>query len=219
MQTLVHQDEPLTRSAFLLAFDLRKQKLVNRGRLGYLLRAAALAELLLAGHLADDAGKARAVSPPKAREGSLHAALWKDINASRPRSWGRWISKEHAQAFRLVRDDLAAARLIRVERRRILLFPIEHITPRKPYVSRRLTERVGRALRSGRPVARVDGGVRVLAALSASAGLKTVMPSRGESRLREDRIHHLSMPVEPIATALRKTVEAATGAHTHGGGG
>ncbi|PZG14002.1 GPP34 family phosphoprotein [Nonomuraea aridisoli] len=215
METLVHQDEPLTRSAFLLAFDLRKKKLVSRGYLGYLLRAAALADLLLAGHLADEAGKARAVSPPGAGAGSLQAALWEQIHTSPPRPWRRWVRKDHAQAFRLVRDDLTAARLIRVERHRILLFPIERITLRKPYVSRRLTERVSRALRGGRPVARLDDGVRVLAALAAAAELKTVMPPARE--LRKDRIHHLSLPVEPITTALRQTVEAAKGAQSAAG--
>ncbi|MFD0662289.1 GPP34 family phosphoprotein [Thermocatellispora tengchongensis] len=64
METRVKQGESLARSAFLLAFDLRKGKLTQRGGLGYLLRAATLAELLLAGNLEDDSGKAR-VSPPR----------------------------------------------------------------------------------------------------------------------------------------------------------
>ncbi|MFG2075694.1 GOLPH3/VPS74 family protein [Nonomuraea maritima] len=213
-----HQGEPLTRSAFLLAFDLRKERLVDRGLLGYLLRATALAELLLAGHLADEAGKVRAVSPPPAAAGPLHAAVWEQIDTSPPRTWRRWISKDHTDAFRLVRDELETARLIRVERHRVLLFPVERITPRKPYVSRRLVERVGRALHDGLPVSRVDADVRVLAALTASARLRTVLAARQGSRPRKDRIAHLSTPVEPIATALRKVVAAARAAHSTGEG-
>jgi hypothetical protein len=69
METQVKQGESLTRSTFLLAFDLRKEKLTQRDVLGYLLRAAALAELLLAGNLADESGKARARTAPAAEPG------------------------------------------------------------------------------------------------------------------------------------------------------
>jgi hypothetical protein len=209
METRVKQGESLTRSAFLLAFDLRKEKLTQRGELGYLLRAATLAELLLAGNLADESGKARALTAPAAEPGSLRAVVWEQISNSPPRSWRRWVQKDHGKAVRVVRDELEAARMISVERRRILLFPLERITPRKAYLSRRLAERVGRAIRGGQPVGRLDEDVRVLAALATAARLKTVVPSWRETRLRRDRIQQLSVPVEPIATALRKSVEAA----------
>jgi hypothetical protein len=216
METRVKQDESLTRSAFLLAFDPGKQKLTQWGELGYLLRAAALAELLLAGNLADESGKARALTAPAAEPGSLRAVVWEQIANSPPRSWRRWVQKNSGKAVRVVRDELAAARLISVERRRILLFPVERITPRKAYLSRRLAERVGRAIRGGQPVGHLEEDVRVLAALAAAAGLKTVVPSWRETRLRPDRIQQLSAPVEPIVTALRKSVEMAKS--SYGGG-
>ncbi|MEV0235845.1 GPP34 family phosphoprotein [Nonomuraea sp. NPDC050786] len=212
METQVKQGESLTRSAFLLAFDLRKQKLTQRSELGYLLRAATLAELLLAGNLADESGKARARTAPAAEPGSLRAAVWEQISNSPPRSWRRWVRKDTGKAVRVVRDELAAARLISVERHRILLFPVERITLRKAYLSRRLAERVGRAIRGGRPVGHLDEDVRVLAALATAAQLRTVLPSSRETRLRQDRIQQLSAPVEPIATALRKSIEAVRAA-------
>ncbi|MEV4286352.1 GPP34 family phosphoprotein [Nonomuraea bangladeshensis] len=208
------QSESLTRSAFLLAFDLRKDRLTERGALGYLLRAAALAELLLAGNLADESGKARALTAPAVEPGSLPAVVWEQIANSPPRSWRRWVQKDHGKAVGVVRDELAAARLINVERRRVLLFRVERITPRKAYVSRRLIERVGGAIRGGRPVGRLDDDVRVLAALATAARLGTVVMSRRETR--PDRIQQLSAPVEPIATALRKSVEAARAAYSAG---
>ncbi|MGW2150781.1 GPP34 family phosphoprotein [Nonomuraea bangladeshensis] len=208
------QSESLTRSAFLLAFDLRKDRLTERGALGYLLRAAALAELLLAGNLADESGKARALTAPAVEPGSLPAVVWEQIANSPPRSWRRWVQKDHGKAVGVVRDELAAARLISVERRRVLLFRVERITPRKAYVSRRLIERVGGAIRGGRPVGRLDDDVRVLAALATAARLSTVVASRRETR--SDRIQQLSAPVEPIATALRKSVEAARAAYSAG---
>lgn len=214
METRVKQGESLTRSAFLLAFDLRKGRLTQRGVLGYLLRAAALAELLLAGNLADESGKARALTAPAAEPGSLPAVIWEQISSSPPRSWRRWVQKEHGKAVGVVRDELAAARLISVERRRVLLFPVERITPRKAYLSRRLIERVGGAIRGGRPVGRLDDDVRVLAALATAARLSTVVPSMRETR--PDRIQQLSAPVEPIATALRRSIEAARSSYSAG---
>uniref|UniRef100_UPI003F499E7C GPP34 family phosphoprotein n=1 Tax=Nonomuraea bangladeshensis TaxID=404385 RepID=UPI003F499E7C len=214
METRVKQSESLTRSAFLLAFDLRKDRLTERGALGYLLRAAALAELLLAGNLADESGKARALTAPAVEPGSLPAVVWEQIANSPPRSWRRWVQKDHGKAVGVVRDELAAARLISVERRRVLLFRVERITPRKAYVSRRLIERVGGAIRGGRPVGRLDDDVRVLAALATAARLSTVVASRRETR--SDRFQQLSAPVEPIATALRKSVEAARAAYSAG---
>ncbi|GAA2214640.1 hypothetical protein GCM10009850_101050 [Nonomuraea monospora] len=217
METPVKQDETLTRSAFLLAFDLRKERLTNRGELGYVLRAAAMSELLLEGSLADEAGKARAVrEPADAGTGSLRAIVWEQISGSPPRSWRRWVAKDPAKAVRAVRDELAADRLIRVERHRVLFFPVERIVPRKAYLSRRLAERVGRAIRGGQPVGRVDQDVRVLAALAAAAGAKAIL-GRGEARRYRHRIEQLAAPVEPIATALRKSLESRRQSGAAGG--
>jgi hypothetical protein len=127
------------------------------------------------------------------------------------------VQKDTGKAVRLVRDELAAARMISVERRRILLFPVERITPRKPYLSRRLAERVGRAIRGGQPVGHLDEDIRVLAALAMAVRLKTVVPSWREPRPRRERIQQLSAPVEPIATALRKSIEAAKAGASGGG--
>ncbi|MFD0662290.1 GPP34 family phosphoprotein [Thermocatellispora tengchongensis] len=135
--------------------------------------------------------------------------VWEQISNSPPRSWWWWVQKHNGKAVRVVRDELAAARVISVERRRILLFPVERIRLRKTYLSRRLAERVGGAIRGGRPVGHLDQDVRVLAALATAARLKTVVPSWREMRLRQDRIQQMSAPVEPIATALRKSVEAS----------
>ncbi|AQZ69337.1 hypothetical protein BKM31_54780 [[Actinomadura] parvosata subsp. kistnae] len=209
METPVKQDESLPRAAFLLAFDLRKERLANRGELGYLLRAAALAELLLEGSLADESGKARAVRPPAgAPKGSLRTLVWEQVSASRPRSWRHWVGKDHAKTVRLVRDELAADRLVKVERHRVLFVPVERVVPRKAYLTRRLAERVGRAIRGGGSVERLERDVRVLAALAAAARMKDVL-GRREAHLRRQRIEQLAAPVEPVTTALRKSIEAA----------
>ncbi|MCF6470326.1 GPP34 family phosphoprotein [Nonomuraea sp. MG754425] len=217
METTVKQDETLTRAAFLLAFDLRKERLANRGVLGYLLRATTLAELLLAGDLADDSGRARAVTAPAgAGPKSLRAIVWEQISASPPRPWRHWVGKDHTKAVHLVRDELAADRLIRVERHWVLVFPVQRIVPRKAYLSRRLAERVGRAVRGSRPVARVERKLGALAALAVTARLKGVVDER-EAHLHRDRIRQLATPVEPIVTALHKNIETAQYMKTSGG--
>ncbi|SDK23076.1 GOLPH3/VPS74 family protein [Nonomuraea jiangxiensis] len=214
-RTRAERGESLTKAAFLLAFDLRKEKLVNRRELGYLLRAAALAELMLGGNLADESGKVRAVSAPAGSD-PLRSAVWEQIANSPPRSWQHWIGKDRTQAYRLVRDELAADRSIRVERHRVLVFRVERITLRRPYVSRRLAERVGRAVRGGRPVGHLGSDVRVLAALASAARLKTIPPARDRHHQKE-RIATLSEPIETITTALRKAIDAARRAATSGG--
>jgi hypothetical protein len=205
--------ESLPESVFLLAFDLRRERLVGRGGLGYLLRAAALAELLTHGNLADDSGRPRTAVTP-AGAGALQAALWERIENSPPRSWRHWITKDRALAFRLVRDELEQARLISVERRG--MFRTTRIAPRRPYLSRRLAERVAQAVRGGRPVHRLEQDVRVLAALTAAAQLRAVLPAREWSGHRR-RIEALSAPVEPVAAALRASLAAGTWAATSGG--
>jgi hypothetical protein len=60
----------------------------------------------------------------------------------------------------------------------LLLFPVERITPRQAYLSRRLAERAGRAIRGGQPVGHLDEDVRVLAALATAARLKTAARTR-----------------------------------------
>ncbi|GII94167.1 GOLPH3/VPS74 family protein [Sinosporangium siamense] len=197
--------ESLAESAFLLAFDLRKERLAGRRSLGHLLRAATLAELLLGGHLSDESGKARAVTPP-VDPSPLQAAVWKQIATSPPHSWQRWIGKDASLAFRLVRDGLEAARLIRVERHRVLLIPVKRYTPRRPYLSRRLAERVVAAVRGGRPVSHLAREVRLLAALAGAARMTVVLPAREWSR-HGKRIEELSAPVEPVTTALRKALQ------------
>ncbi|WP_283135912.1 GPP34 family phosphoprotein [Rhizohabitans arisaemae] len=213
----MNQGESLTQSAFLLAFDLRKGELTQRIELGHLLRATALAELLLAGNLADESGKARALTAPAAEHGALRAMVWEQVSDSKPRSWYRWVH-DNGTAVLMVRDELAAARVINVERRRVLLFPVERITLREESPARSLAERVGRAIRGGRPVADLDEDIRVLAALAAAAQLESVLPSGREARPLRDRIRQLSAPIEPITTALRQCAEAARTAAASGYG-
>lgn len=203
----MNKPDSLAANLFLLAFDLRKERLISRQELGYFLRAACLAELLMTGHLVDKSGKAMVGTPPV---GLLPAptAVWEKIAEAPPRSWRRWISADRKLAFDLARDELAAAGVIKVEHRRLLgLFPSTRITPRQPYVARRLQEQVDRAIRGGQPVTRIDPTIRTLAALAGAGELRAVL-SWTERRRYKARLTQLAEPIEPITTALRRAIAA-----------
>src|SRR3982074_3643993 len=59
---LMKPPESLPSELFLLAYDTRKRRLTARAQLGYVVRAAALADLLR-GNLVDESGKAQAATP------------------------------------------------------------------------------------------------------------------------------------------------------------
>jgi hypothetical protein len=85
--------ESLPARLYLLAYDTKKNRVTARSQLGLVLRAAALADLYLAGRVTDENGKVR--------------------------SWRGWIA--HGQpAVRTVRAQLEAGRIIRVKHRMIL---------------------------------------------------------------------------------------------------
>ncbi|TVT30747.1 GPP34 family phosphoprotein, partial [Amycolatopsis rhizosphaerae] len=187
---------------FLLTYDARRDRFTARAELGYLLRAAALADLVLRGHLADESGKAWPVKPFTGADPVL-SELWGRITGAPPRSWRRRLGPGRRQAIRSVRDQLAEAGLIGLEPRRALgLIPYSKVTVRDQASVRSLGERVGRAIRGGEPAVRVAPDCAVLAALAASAGLRVVL-KLGERRRYRQRLAELGRPVEPICTALR----------------
>jgi hypothetical protein len=198
---------------YLLAYNTEKRRMTAAGHLGYILRAAALTDLLLAGALADNAGKARAL-PGRAVADPLLAAVHEQIAASRPRSWRRWVSRRHGRMKRDVRDRLAAEGWIRVEPRRILgIVPMAAVTVRDPRVVKRLASMVSAALRD--PVGQVDPRDAALVALAAAGELKTVLP-RARRRQHKERIARLSERVGPVPKALRKAIQAAQAAAAAG---
>jgi Golgi phosphoprotein 3 (GPP34) len=77
--------ESLPARLYLLAYDRRRQRLTARTQLGYVLRAAALADLELRGNLTDQDGKARVAGDRVVADPVLDAVL-QEIAGSRPRS-------------------------------------------------------------------------------------------------------------------------------------
>jgi hypothetical protein len=188
---------------FLLAYDLKKQRLApSGGRLGYVLRAAALTELFLDGRLTEERRKPKPDTP-----GEDPYGLVAQIAASRPRSWQYWVRKDSKAMVRTIRDELAVAGYIRVRHRKVLgLFPSEQITVKDPRVVKTLWGGASSALR-GRPVAHVHSYDAAAVALAAAGELKTVLPGP-DRRRHKRRIEELTARSGPAAPAVQKVIKA-----------
>ncbi|GAB3574355.1 GPP34 family phosphoprotein [Amycolatopsis endophytica] len=209
--------DSLAGQLFLLAYDTKKQRLVSRSELGYALRAAALADLVLGGYLVDERGKAAPAGPAPALDPVLEEIL-AEIGGTSPRSWKRWVGRHRHTMVPAVREQLAADRVIRVESSRVLgLFPVHRVTLRHPHEVRRVSEEVRRVVRGGQPTFRVEARLGALCALAGAAELRTVL-SRAERRQYKTRLAELGRPVEPVITALRKAIQAQRAAAASGGG-
>lgn len=207
--------DTLPAQLYLLAYDPRKRRIAGNLEFPYLIRAAALTDLLLSGRIRDESGKPWAVpNAPPVRDPVL-ADLLQKIADSRPRSWQRWIREDAKATLRAVRDGLETGRWVKVELRRpFLIFSRTLVHVRDPRVPKRLAGRVRAALSA--PLSRVDDRDAALVALAASGGLKTVLSPR-QRRANKSRIKAFQERGGPAGTALRKLIQslhiaAATGA-------
>lgn len=201
--------DTLPQRMYLLACSPSKGRARAGGHLGKLIRAAALADLYLNGHLTDDRGKAVVDVRHPCRDPYLETVL-EEIAASRPRKWQHWVGRRGTAAYRAVRDQLAADGWIRLERRKILgLFPYSHITQRDPRVRRHLVSRISTTLRT--PLSQIDPADAALVALAAASDLRIAL-DRSTRRTNKRRITDLTTRTGPAAPALKKSIAAANAA-------
>ncbi|GAA4152187.1 GOLPH3/VPS74 family protein [Actinomadura keratinilytica] len=200
---MVRVPESLPARMYLLAYDLKRRRMpYTGGRLGYVLRGAALAELYLDGRLVEERQGPRPGTP-----GDDPYGLVAQISASRPRSWHYWVRKDSRAMVRRVRDELAAGGWIRVRERRMLgLFTARQVEVKDPRVVKTLWGGASSALQ-GRPVAHVNSYDAAAVALAAAGELNTVLP-RPERRRHRRRISELSARTGPAAGAVRRVVRA-----------
>jgi hypothetical protein len=193
---------------YLLAYDTRRQRMTARSELGFVLRAGALTDLMLTGHLTDEGGRARAMTAEYPGDPLLDAVL-QQIAGSRPRSWQHWVSTGARRFPRQVRDQLAAQGHVRLDPHRVLgLFPSTKVSVRDTRVVKRLAATVSATLRNGRPVSTLPPRDAALVALAAAGELQVVLP-RPVRRAGKQRIEELSTVTGPVPRALRKAIAAA----------
>jgi hypothetical protein len=191
---------------YLISWDPDRRRFTGSGERDLLLRAAALADLVLAGVLRDADGRAVVVPGARPPADPFLAEVFAQVAArERPRRWQTWVNHRSGRATRLVRDRLAQARWVAVEPRRLLgIIPADRVTARDPRAVRRLIDAAAATLRAPR-VDTVPETDAAAAALAAAAGLRTVL-SRKEARARKERISALGERIAPVPTALRKAV-------------
>ncbi|TDC45162.1 GPP34 family phosphoprotein [Actinomadura sp. KC345] len=211
---MVNVPESLPARMFLLAYDLKKQRMGKGGaQLGYVLRAAALTELYLDGRLGEERRK-----PVPGTPGEDPYGVLAQITESRPRSWQHWVRKDTKAMVGRVRDELARGGWIRVRTRRVMgLFPRQEIIVKDPRVVKSLWGGASSALR-GRPVAHVNSYDAAAVALAAAGELKTVLPG-SDRRRHKRRIQELTARTGPAANAARKVISQQRAAAANAGGG
>jgi Golgi phosphoprotein 3 GPP34 len=203
--------ETLPGELFLLAYDTRKKRLTNRSQLGYILRAGALNELYLRGHLVDADGKAQAAKKSTGLDSVLTGVL-EQVSASSPKKWQHWVRKDPRAMFHAVRDQLAADRVIKVEPYRVLgIFPATRVTLRQPQVASRLASKVGSIARGRQPLSRVGAHDTALTALITASDIKVTVSGK-DRRENKKTITQLTAAAGPVAPALRRVIKEANAA-------
>jgi hypothetical protein len=202
--------ESLPARLYLLAYDTEKNRMTAQAQLGLVLRAAALADLYLAGRVSDDNGKARAAGGRRPAGDPLLDELLQQLAEHRPRSWQGWIA--HGQhTARTVRAQLEAAWWLRVERRRILPDRVE-LLDRVPV--QRYADELRAALR--RPASLAEPRTAAVLALAARGEVANVI-SRAERREYQQSLDELAASTGPIADALRKAWRVKKAQQSGGG--
>jgi Golgi phosphoprotein 3 (GPP34) len=189
--------ESLPARLYLLAYDTGKNRVTAQSQLGLVLRAAALADLYLAGRVTDENGKVRAAGDGRPTGDPLLDEVLQQLAEHRPRSWQGWIA--HGQpAVRTVRAQLEAGGCIRVGHRRILPDRVELLDPG---AVQRYGDEVRAELR--RPASRTEPRTAAVLALAARGEVATVI-SRSERREYRQYLDELAICTGPVADALRK---------------
>jgi hypothetical protein len=197
---------------FLLALDPHRRRLTARNEVGPMLRAAALVDLQLTGHLTDDDGRPAARDARPVADPVLESVRQQVATGPR-RRWKHWVRRDARRIIWAVRDQLVDARLIQTESYRFLgIIPAQRIWVADPLVVPRITAAIDTTLAAGRPV---DDRDAALVALTAAAQLKRVLPWT-RRRAERERIDQLTARTGPVPGALRAVLRDQRAAASSG---
>ncbi|GJF31557.1 hypothetical protein KNE206_42570 [Kitasatospora sp. NE20-6] len=193
-------------AAYLLAFDTRAQLLQDRTRAGFLVRAAALAELAHRGAAAENgAGRVQVVSAAPTGDRVLDALLAE--LGERPRTWKSWIKRSRDDTLEAVEERLTVLGVMTMADR----VPHGPVTPHRavamddPREALDLQLRVAELVRGSAPIAEAPFADAVLAALAAHGHLRLVL-SRHDRKAHAGRITTLTDRITDHAPGLARAV-------------
>jgi hypothetical protein len=193
--------------AYLLCFDPQRARLAGQWQRGYLLRTAALADLIGRGHLADVDGKPHLTGrTPGPRDAALRA-VWEDLSDRPPGSWGAAITRRPGPLDTALRDQLAADGYIRITRPPSR-FRRARIELRDPRVRGRLSAALRTALRGPEPVDRIDPRDRTVLVVLALGEIRHAIP-RTAARENNRRITTAVEASAPLGGALKHVLRNA----------
>jgi hypothetical protein len=205
--------DSLPQRIFVLAYDPDKGRVRMGTNLGAMLRAAALADLYLNGHLTDERGRA-AVDVRHPCHDPVLQALLAEIAGSKPRKWHSWVGRRQNATVSAVRRQLSDRGWVRLQPHRVLgLFPTTKVTIRDPRVRKELLGRVNGALK--KPSHRIDPADAALVAIVAAGDLSLVL-DRKTRRAYKRRVEELIELTGPVGPALRKSIRDAASASAGG---
>lgn len=201
--------DSLPQRIFVLACRPDKGRVGMGAHVGMMLRAAALADLYLGGHLIDERGRA-VIHVRSPRHDPVLDAILEEIARSKPRRWQHWIDRRQGATFRAVGQQLGDRGWAHLQPHRFLgLFPTMRVTIRDSSVREELLRRVNAALNE--PIDSLDPADATVVAIIAAGGLTSVLDGRTR-RANKHRIRQLTEHSGPIVPALRAAInDAASG--------
>ncbi|WP_406193821.1 GPP34 family phosphoprotein [Kitasatospora sp. NBC_01560] len=181
-------NRPLHLAAYLLAFDTQAGALQDRARAGFLLRAAALAELAHRGAAVEDAdGRVRVAEAGPTGDAVLDALLAELGTAAR--TWKSWIKRDRDDTLEAVEQRLAVLGVLTVTDRDPYgpVVPQRAVAMTDPREALDLQARIAELVRGSGPVGGASFAEAVLAALAAHGHLRLVL-ARQDRRAHAGRV-------------------------------
>jgi hypothetical protein len=195
--------QTLPAATYLLAYDTTKKDLAKKAWLEYLIRGAALGELILGGHLSGDARRAQAVQAGKPADPMLSRVLDDVVQSDRP-SWKHLL---HTHA----RETLASVEQQLTRDSAISIGPGGSVAAADPAAVESLQDAARTALTGRHDPDGLSEREAALAALAAIVPLPTVL-SRKEQRshaITIDAISDRAAAAHPafrsLLTQMRRT--------------
>jgi Golgi phosphoprotein 3 GPP34 len=199
----VDNEYTLAQQAFLLCYDLDKQRMARTDHIDYLVRAATLVELYQGGLIEEKNDK---VAPTRGASTTdpVLALVLDEIGQAPTKSWKHWVHRNAKETKRAVRAALVDKRAVSVEKGRVLLiFPHTHTTVKDTRAVKQVRARVKDALRQ--TSSQTDPGGAALVALAAAVEMGFVLDRRTR-REHKARIKQCMEIAGPAAAGLRKLI-------------